>query len=55
VLSNELVSELNSSDMPSWPKVLWAKFEELVGEEEKEEEKIRKRGVTRIINNIITF
>ena len=49
VLSHELVKELNANDMQKWSLVLWKNFDELVSEEVKEEEKIRKRAPTSII------
>ncbi len=49
VLSHELVKELNAENMLKWSLVLWKIFDELVSEEVKEEEKIRKRAPTSII------
>jgi len=48
-LLHELVKELNANDMFEWSLILWKSFDDLVSEEEKEEEKIRKRAATCII------
>ncbi len=37
------------NDMLKWSLVLWKNFDELVSEDVKEEEKIRKRAPTSII------